>query len=28
VLGTRRRLRAFNITMGVLLALSIALIVR
>ena len=28
VLGTRRRLRAFNVTMGVLLALSIALIVR
>jgi threonine/homoserine/homoserine lactone efflux protein len=28
VLGTRRRLRAFNITMGVLLALSIVLIVR
>ena len=28
VLGTRRRLRVFNITMGVLLALSIALIVR
>lgn len=28
VLGTPRRLRAFNITMGVLLALSIALIVR
>jgi threonine/homoserine/homoserine lactone efflux protein len=28
VLRTRRRLRAFNITMGVLLALSIALIVR
>jgi hypothetical protein len=28
VLGTRRRLRAFNITMAVLLALSIALIVR
>ena len=27
VLGTRRRLRAFNITMGVLLALSIVLIV-
>ena len=28
VLRTRRRLRAFNVTMGVLLALSIALIVR
>ena len=28
VLGTRARLRAFNITMGVLLALSIVLIVR
>ena len=28
VLGTRRRLRVFNITMGVLLALSIVLIVR
>lgn len=28
VLGTRRRLRAFNVTMGVLLALSIVLIVR